>query len=122
MRKLTVSMTTNASGDVTVNTQAVFGLLYAILYKPCTLATGATLTVTTQGIFAKPLLTKTSAGTSDTLYYPRDLVHGVEDGAALTGTGGGDRALPLLLGNLRVVIASGGNTLTGSLTIYFFDD
>ena len=122
MRKITLTATTDASGNATVNsTQNILGKLYAILYKPGTIDTGATITVTTQGVFAKPLLTKASAGTSDTLYYPRDLVHAVADGAALTGTSGGDRCLPLLNGCLRLVVASGGNTLTGSIVVYYED-
>ena len=122
MRKITLSATTDASGDATVNsTQNIMGKVYAILYKPGTIATGATITVTSQGIFAKPLLTKASAGTADTLYYPRDLVHAVADGAALTGTAGGDRCLPLINGLLRLVVASGGNATTGSIVVYYED-
>lgn len=122
MRKINFNITCDASGDATVNhTSVIMGKLYAILYKPGTIATGATLTVTNQGIFAKPLLTKSSAGTSDTLYYPRDLVHGVADGAALTGTSGGDRCQPLLNGIPRVVIASGGSGGVGSVVLFYED-
>ncbi len=122
MRHITLSATTDASGDATVNSsQNILGKVYAILYKPGTIATGATITVTSQGHFAKPLLTKASAGTSDTMYYPRDLVHAVADGAALTGTSGGDRCLPLINGALRFVVASGGNTMTGSIVVYYED-
>ena len=122
MRKITLSATTDASGDATVNsTQNIMGKVYAILYSPGTIATGATITITSQGHFAKPLLTKASAGTADTLYYPRDLVHAVADGAALTGTSGGDRVQPLINGCLRLVVASGGNVTTGSITVYYED-
>lgn len=122
MRKIILKATTDGSGDATVNHPSnVMGKLYAILYKPGTIATGATITVTCQGVFAKPLLTKTSAGTADTLYYPRDLVHAVADGAALTGTSGGDRVPPLINGVPRLVVASGGNGGIGSVILYYED-
>ena len=122
MRHVTLSATCNGSGAATVNgTTNILGKLYAILYTPGTIATGATITVTTQGAFAKPLLTKASAGTSDTLYYPRDLVHAVADGSALTGSSGGDRALPLVNGTPRLVVADGGAGGIGSVTLYYED-
>ena len=122
MRKASIKFTTAADGSVTSNhVSNVLGKLYAILYKPGSVETGATLTVTCQGVFNKPLLTKSNAGTADTLYYPRDLVHAVADGAALTGTSGGDRGLPLLNGVPRLVIASGGNAKSGEVILYYED-
>ncbi len=122
MRKFSIKFTTNASGAVTANhVSNVLGKLYAILYKPGTIDTGATVTITCQGIFDKPLLTKTSAGTVDTLYYPRDIPHAVADGAALTATAGGDRVMPLMNGVPRVVIASGGDTKSGEVVFYYED-
>lgn len=119
MRKQTLSWTTSAGGAATVTGSAVIGKLYAIEYRPGTTDTGATVTVTCESDISKALLTKSSAGTSNTTYYPRDLVHGVADGAALTGTSGGDRALPILNGRPQVVIASGGNVTSGSLVLYY---
>jgi hypothetical protein len=122
MRKVLINITTDASGDATVNhVSTILGKLYSILYKPGTIATGATVTVTCQGVFAKPLLTKASAGTTDTMYYPRDIPHAVADGAALTATAGGDRVMPLMNGVPRVVVASGGNGGVGSLILYYED-
>jgi hypothetical protein len=68
-----------------------------------------------------PQVCRLGAGTADTLYYPRDLVHAVADGAALTGTSGGDRCAPLVNGSLRFVVASGGNGGVGSVVIYYED-
>ncbi len=122
MRKVVLKATTDASGDATVNhVSNVLGKLYAILYKPGTIATGATITVTCQGVFAKPLLAKATAGTTDTMYYPRDIPHAVTDGAALTATAGGDRVLPLINGVPRLVVASGGNVTTGQVILYYED-
>ena len=122
MKREVLLITTDAAGAATVNgTRNILGKLFAILYMPGTIATGATVTVTSQGVSARALLTKANAGTADTVYYPRDLVHGVADGVALTGTAGGDRALPLIIGTLRVVVASGGNVTSGSLVVVYED-
>lgn len=122
MRKVVLKATTDTSGDATVNhVSNVLGKLYAILYKPGTIETGATITVTCQGVFAKPLLTKASAGTADVMFYPRDIPHAVADGAALTATAGGDRVLPLVNGVPRLVVASGGNAKTGQVILYYED-
>ena len=116
------AITTNGSGAATVNAvHAILGRLFCIEYRPGTIATGATVTVTCEGAASKPLLTKANAGTSDSWYYPRDLVHAITDGSALVGTSGGDRELPLLNGTPRVVVASGGATLTGAVTLYYFE-
>ena len=120
MKNITLSITTAANGSATVNdTTAILGELYAIEYRPGTIATGATITVTCEGGGSKPLLTKASAGTANSWYYPRDLVHAVADGAALTGTSGGDRCKPILSGRARVVVASGGSGGVGTVEIYY---
>jgi hypothetical protein len=54
-------------------------------------------------------------------FYPRDLVHAVADGAALTGTAGGDRAKPLLNGVPQLAVASGGTTFAGRVILYYED-
>jgi len=114
-------ITTSALGAATVNGErAVLGKLYSIEYQPGTIATGATLTITCEnGVYSKPLLTKASAGVSNVEFYPRDLVNAVADGAALTGTSGGDRVQPFLAGTPRVVVASGGAAASGVVIIYF---
>lgn len=119
MKKSVISWTTNASGDATVYGDSVYGQVHAIDYLPGTTDTGATVTVTCEGAMNNTLLAKTTAGTTNTRYYPRTLVHSSEAGAALTGTAGADRALPLVQGRLKVVIASGGNALSGSVVIHW---
>lgn len=122
MRKAVLKATTDASGNATVDhVSNVLGKLYAVLYKPGTLDTGATITLTCQGVFAKPLLTKATAGTSDVMFYPRDIPHAVADGAVLTATAGGDRIMPLINGVPRLVVASGGNVKTGQVILYYED-
>jgi hypothetical protein len=113
---------TNLAATV-LGDHAVCGKLYAIEYQPGTIDTGATVTVTCNGPngSSKPLLTKTTAGTANAWFYPRDLEHAVADGAALTGTTGGDRALPLLNGVPQLVIGSGGTTFKGRVILYYED-
>jgi len=119
MKRQILSWTTSAGGAATVIGEAVFGKLYAIEYRPGTTATGATVTITCEGDSSKPLLTKATAGTANVWFYPRDLVHAVVDGAALTGTAGGDRDQPIMHGKPKVVISAGGDTLSGSAIIYY---
>ena len=122
MKNRTLSITTAADGSATVNdTSAILGKLYAIEYRPGTIATGATVVYTCEGGGSKPLLTKASAGTANVWYYPRDLVHGVADAVALTGTAGGDRCKPILSGRVRVVVSAGGNGGIGTVEIYYED-
>lgn len=119
MKRELLSYTTSAGGAATVTGTAVAARLYAIEYIPGTTDTAATVTITCEGDRSKPLLTLTSAGTSNILLYPRDLVHAVANGAALTGTAGGDRTCPLMFGKPKVVIAAGGNVASGSVVVYY---
>jgi len=121
MKKQTVSFTTAANGSATALGRVVCGKLYAIEYQPGTTDTGATITLTVETDVTKPLLTKASAGTSNSWYYPRDLVHAVADGAALTGTAGGDRTMPIFNGTPKVAVASGGNAKSGKVVFYYED-
>lgn len=119
--KKTVALTTDTSGAGTLYSESVVGKLYAIEYQPGSLATGSDLTITCEGSSSKAILTKTDAGTSNVFFYPRDLVHGVADGAALTGTSGGDRALPLCSGRFKIVIAQGGGATTDGKLIFYVE-
>lgn len=125
MKEIFLTLKTGASDGAasTDATMAVLGKLYAIEYQPGTIDTGATLTVTCKGPngSSKALLTKASAGTSNVWFYPRDLVNAVADGAALTGTAGGDRACPILQGVVNAAIASGANSKTGYCIVYYED-
>ena len=119
MQKQILSYTTSAGGAATVTGNVAFGKLFAVEYQPGSTDTGATITLTCEGDASKPLLTKATAETSNSWYYPRDLVHAVADGAALTGTAGGDRTCPILSGALKWVVASGGNAKSGKVIAYY---
>lgn len=124
MRSINLTLNTGAADGAasTTGERKIFGRLYAIEYRPGTIDTGATLTITCEGRGSKPLLTKASAGTANSWYYPRDLVHAVADAAALTGTSGGDRDLPILDGAPKAVIASGANSKTGNVVLYYLEE
>lgn len=121
MKKQTITVTTIADGSGSAVGHTVFGELCAVEYRPGTLATGATIVLTCEGAGSKPLLTKANAGTAVAWFYPRDLVHAVADGAALTGTSGGDRTEPILAGVLKIAVTSGGNVKTGNVIFYYED-
>jgi len=122
MKKVYVKATTAADGSAAVTAvNWITGKLVAIAYLPGTIDTGATITITCEGPFTKPLLTKATAGTSNLIFYPRDLQHAVSDGAALTGSAGGDRTQPMLDGRIKLAVASGGNVLTGAIIVYYED-
>ena len=124
MRSVTLDLVTHASeGTASATSRQVFGKLYAVKYEPGTIDTGATLTVTClhPNTSSKPLLTKATAGTAAVWFYPRDLVNAVADGAALTGTAGGDRCLPILDGAIKADIASGANSKVGRVVAYYED-
>jgi len=115
-------VTTDGSGDGTVNDiRALFGFLYAVLWLKDDFANGVDAVLSTQAPGnVKTLLTLTDANTDNAFYYPRDLVHDAA-GAALTGTSGGDRALPVIDGTLRLVVAQGGATVAGGCIVYWYD-
>lgn len=122
MHDLKLTATTDGAGAATVNgPTGINGKLYAIQVLIGTLTSGAAdLTISVQGHDAsKTLLTLTNISANG-LYYPRDLVHDAS-GNALTGSSGGDRALPLCVGVPRVVVADGGAGTTGSV-IFFWED
>ncbi len=123
MKDIRLKFTTSDAGAATVlGERAIHGKLFCVEYQPGTTDTGATITLTCEGLASKPLLTKASAGTSNAWFYPRDLVHAVADGSALTGTSGGDRVCPLLAGVPKLVVASGGNAMSGAVVLHYEEE
>ena len=113
--------TSNPGATLTVDAPvAVFGRLYAVQLIIGTLAATTDVIISTQGHeSSKTLLTLTDQS-ADALYYPRDLVHS-EAGAALTGTSGGDRTLPLMAGVPRMAIAQGGAAGVGGIILFYLE-
>jgi len=115
LNRYTATITTNGSGAATVYLGHVIrGEIKRIDYAPGTIDTGAGLTITgeTTGV---AVLTKASAGTSNVSYYPFAAGNKVADGAASTIS---EAPVCLYKERLKVVVASGGDTLTGAITLF----
>ena len=118
MQLFTVSttITTTAGGAATVYLGSkIRGLLVSMKYSPGDIATGADLTITgdTSGV---PILTVTDAGVSDVFYYPRALTNAVATAAAGSTS---SEFIPLVRDRIKVVVAQGGATKTGTIEATF---
>jgi hypothetical protein len=114
MRIVTLTATTDGSGDATVNSASVFvGALYAVRLVDGNFDDGVDITVTsvTDDLNVSQL-TKADFNT-DQVVYPRVLQALNTDGTALT-----THCEPLIAGRLRVVVAQGGAAKTGSFVFY----
>lgn len=124
LKTLEFSVTTDASGDGSQTaTRSILGLLYAVEWSDGNFDNGvdATLSILNGELGdsdTTTIATHTNADAGD-WYFPRELVHDAAGGAALTGTAGGDRALPVVNGTLKLTIASGGNAKTGGCVVYY---
>lgn len=94
-------------------------LLYAVEWIDGTLSDGSTATLTCEDTLsgvAQTLLTLANPkADADKWYRPRHLEHGA-DGSDLTTT-----TLPLVTGDLKLAIASGGNSKTCGCICYLMD-
>jgi hypothetical protein len=113
--------TTATGGALTVTADtAVRGLLYAVEWIDGDLVDGVDAVLSVVRDDNAPdytLLTLTDAN-ADAVYYPRVIIHS-EAGAALTGTSGGDRAMPVINGRLKLAVTSGGDAKTGGAIVYY---
>ena len=113
--------TTTSLGALTVNAEyAIMGEIVAIAWIDGDLADNVTAVISTQGAPASQTIMSIGAaeGDDDVIFYPRHLIY--DEGAdVLLGTAGGDRALPLAVGKLRMVIAAGGDEKSGGCIVYY---
>lgn len=122
LNKMRINVTTAADGTGTgTGDRVVHGLLYAVQWVDGTFDDGVDGTLTIVSEATTTALAKADFNT-DSVYYPRDIVHASADGAALTGTSGGDRCLPVLYGKPTLTIAQGGNAKTGGCIIHFLEN
>lgn len=114
-----IDITTDAAGAATAySAYTVSGEVKAVVYAKGSLAAGVDLTITGEksGI---SILTITD-GNADAQYAPRMATHSTAGAAALYA-GGGSAVLgciPVGLERIKVVVAQGGNTLSGTLHVY----
>ncbi len=117
--RYSATITTTPDGAATVYVGHEFrGKVVAIKYAPGSLATGAGLVITGE-TYGVPILTKASAGTADVWYYPRAPANQVADGAAITNS---QEHVWLYDERIKVVVAAGGDTKAGAITVYIDDD
>lgn len=112
LHAVSTTIVTDSGGDATVYLGTnIRGKLHAIIYTPGTIATGGDLVITTEtrGI---PILTVTNAGTSKLFHYPRAPGSTVAAAAAITDSA---ELIPILDERIKVVVAQGGATKTGSI-------
>ena len=122
LKELRLSGTSDTDGALTVNaTTPLIGRLYAVRWVDGDFTDGVDAVISTQvHEAAATFLTLTDAN-SDAWYYPRDIVHSAT-GGALTGTSGGDRCLPLIVGVPRLAVTSAGATKTGGCILFYFEE
>jgi len=109
-----VTITTDASGDATVYSGVVRGVVKAITYVPGTIVTGGDLTITAENS-GLAIVTITNAGTSTVTWHPRALASKVADGSDATDA---FTELPLFDERIKCVVAQGGATKTGTINFY----
>ena len=117
----TQTITTSSGGAATVYFgYKINGRVVAIKYAPGSsgLDTGADLTLTGESSGVE-ILVKANAGTSTVWYYPRVLVNKNTDGTAATDA---LTDIYVYTERIKLVVAQGGDTKTGSMTIYTEED
>ena len=109
----TVAITTATDGSATVYTDNVYnGNVKVIQYTKGTLATTADLTITADNT-GLPILTKANATASEN-FFPVQPADVVADGTASSLT----EVSPVLVDErIKIVVAQGGNTAAGSITV-----
>ncbi len=116
MKKATLNVTTDASGDGSDITDAALGLLYAVQLIDGNFDDGVDVVITAeQGDLSIPLFSANDFNT-DQFKYPRVSEHDAVGGAALTTT-----CMPLVAGRLKAVIAAGGNVKSGTFILHIID-
>lgn len=110
-----VTLTTDGSGACTAYSSSVMGAILGVVYKPGAIATGATVTVTTEDSL-QSVVAKSSAGTSTVVWYPRPQVHDASGTAATLNGTQAMRDYAYAAGErIKIVVASGGAAATGSI-------
>lgn len=120
MRRISLSVTTDASGDADERTSVAVGLLHAVHLSVGTLDDSTTTDITITDAATGHTLLAVSNVTADAMYMPRAATHNAADGSASLYAAAGEAVLDRLpvSGEIRVVVAQGGNAKTGTLTFY----
>lgn len=121
IRKFTVSLTTDASGDVTAYTPYLSGLVQQVIYTKTDFADGVDFTITVEGT-GETVWTESNVNAA-AAKLPRAATHSTAGVALLYAAGGAAVANQIAIGRDRIkcVIAQGGNAKTGTLTFLIND-
>lgn len=121
IRKFTVSLTTDASGDVTAYTPYLSGLVQQVIYTKTDFADGVDFTITVEGT-GETVWTESNVNAA-VAKLPRAATHSTAGVALLYAAGGVAVANQIAIGRDRIkcVIAQGGNAKTGTLTFLIND-
>jgi len=121
IRKFTVSLTTDASGDVTAYTPYLSGLVQQVIYTKTDFADGVDFTITVEGT-GETVWTESNVNAA-VAKLPRAATHSTAGVALLYAAGGAAVANQIAIGRDRIkcVIAQGGNAKTGRLTFLIND-
>lgn len=114
-RRLTVAVTTDADGNAVAYSDPIaYGMLSQIRYVKDDFADGSTFTITAEAT-GETLWSESNVNASATRA-PRQATHGT-DGTAALYAGGGTAVqdkIALADDRIKIVIASGGNTKSGT--------
>jgi len=122
VKRETVLFTTASDGSATAQSGALLGKLYCVEYVPGDVATGATLTITAEAESSLPLLTRANAGTTAWRRYPRENAHDIANGDALPAVSAEGLVRPMINGNIKVIVSSGGSVKSGRVIFHVDED
>lgn len=117
IQRVAVTVTTIADGSATAYSEVVTGKLSQIRYVKTDFADGSTFTITSEAT-GETLWTESAVNASATRA-PRQATHSTAGAASLYAAGGQavNDKIGLALDRIKVVIASGGDTKTGTFFI-----
>jgi hypothetical protein len=118
IRRETVTITVNSSGDGTGYTGHVTGLVRAISYVKSNYADGIDATITSD-VTGQAILTWTNVNASATSY-PYAAMKSITDGASLYAAAGQAVLAPIPVADerIKIVVAQGGNATSGTFHVY----
>lgn len=117
VKRVSVTVTTDAAGAATGFTEVVNGVVSAIEYTKVDFDNGSTITVS-QDRSGETIWSESSVNAS-AIRRPRAATHSTAGAAALYAAGGAavNDKIAVVDSRIKVVIASGGNTKTGTFTV-----
>lgn len=119
IRRETVAVTTDGSGNATAYTSALNGQVMAIVYSKdasTPFSNGVTFLLTAE-LSGATLWSQAAVNASATVA-PRQATHGTDGSASLYAAGGSPVQAPVCVGDerLKIVVSAGGASKVGSFT------